>query len=96
MIEGDPPTVRPRAVQTISVQEGKFIVGIMTVQSTNKLSRTDNDAPTDEIDYPDGGFKAWMVVVGAWCAMVPPMGLLNTLAVLQAWISENELEGISE
>lgn len=28
--------------------------------------------------------------------MVPPMGLLNTLAVLQAWISENELEGISE
>lgn len=37
-----------------------------------------------------------MVVVGAWCAMVPPMGLLNTLAVLQAWISENELEGISE
>lgn len=37
-----------------------------------------------------------MVVLGAWCAMVPPMGLLNTLAVLQAWISENELEGLTE
>ncbi|KAJ3526854.1 hypothetical protein NM208_g10987 [Fusarium decemcellulare] len=28
--------------------------------------------------------------------MVPPMGLLNTLAVLQAWISENELGGMAE
>ena len=28
--------------------------------------------------------------------MVPPMGLLNTLAVLQAWIAKNELAGISE
>jgi hypothetical protein len=47
--------------------------------------------------YPEGGLKAWLVVVlGAWSAMIPAMGLLNTLAVLQAWISENELRGISE
>lgn len=37
-----------------------------------------------------------MVVVGAWCAMIPPMGLINTLAVLQAWVSENELPNITE
>lgn len=50
----------------------------------------------DDHDYPERGVKAWMVVVGAWCAMIPPMGLLNTLAVLQAWFSENELKGTPE
>lgn len=54
------------------------------------------DEANDDDSYPEGGIKAWLVVIGAWCAMVPPMGLLNTLAVLQAWIAENELDGISE
>ena len=31
----------------------------------------------------EGDLKAWLVVFGAWCAMVPSMGLLNTLAKLQ-------------
>lgn len=46
--------------------------------------------------YPEGGTKAWLVVLGAWCAMIPSMGLLNTLAVLQAFESENQLSGMSE
>ncbi|KKY30307.1 putative oxalate formate antiporter [Diaporthe ampelina] len=46
--------------------------------------------------YPEGGRDAWLVVAGAWCAMIPSMGVLNTLAVLQAWVSEHELEGFSE
>ena len=54
------------------------------------------DEANDEATYPEGGTKAWLVVLGAWCAMVPPMGLLNTLAVLQAWIAKNELAGIRE
>ncbi|EQB48216.1 hypothetical protein CGLO_12566 [Colletotrichum gloeosporioides Cg-14] len=47
-------------------------------------------------DYPDGGLRAWLVVFGAWCAMVPSMGLLNSLAVLQAWLGEHELQGMPE
>lgn len=54
----------------------------------------DEDTYTEE--YPDGGKEAWLVVAGAWCAMIPSMGVLNTLAVLQAWVSEHELEGMSE
>ncbi|OTA98286.1 hypothetical protein M426DRAFT_116769 [Hypoxylon sp. CI-4A] len=46
--------------------------------------------------YPDGGLEAWLVVFGAWCAMMPSMGMLNTLAVLQAWIAENELPDFPE
>jgi hypothetical protein len=49
-----------------------------------------------EEEYPEGGAKAYSVVVGAWCAMIPSMGLLNTLAVLQAWVSNNELRDLPE
>jgi len=46
--------------------------------------------------YPDGGRDAWLVVVGAWCAMIPSMGLLNTIGVLQAWVEQNQLHDYSE
>ncbi|KAJ0385482.1 hypothetical protein COL922a_006300, partial [Colletotrichum nupharicola] len=52
---------------------------------------------TEELEkYPEGGKDAWLVVAGAWCAMIPSMGLLNTLAVLQAWVTEYELQGLPE
>lgn len=50
----------------------------------------------DASTYPEGGLQAWMVVLGAWCAMISSMGLLNTLAVLQAWVSEHQLHGMPE
>ncbi|OJJ66291.1 hypothetical protein ASPBRDRAFT_666321 [Aspergillus brasiliensis CBS 101740] len=46
--------------------------------------------------YPEGGLKAWSVVLGAWCAMVPAMGLLNSLGTLQAWTSTHQLKDYSE
>ena len=42
------------------------------------------------------GSEAWLVVVGAWCAMIPSMGMLNTIGVLQAWISQHQLKDYSE
>lgn len=50
---------------------------------------------TDE-EYPEGGLRAWMVVFGAWCAMVPSMGLLNSLGILHAWTSIHQLRDYSE
>ncbi|KAL0939628.1 oxalate formate antiporter [Colletotrichum truncatum] len=57
---------------------------------------TTHELELDELSYPEGGKDAWLVVAGAWCAMIPSMGLLNTLAVLQAWVVEYELHGLSE
>ncbi|KAJ5101685.1 oxalate/formate antiporter [Penicillium alfredii] len=50
----------------------------------------------DETSYPEGGLKAWSVVLGAWCAMIPSMGLLNSLGVLHAWTSTHQLKDYSE
>lgn len=42
--------------------------------------------------YPDGGWRAWLVVLGAWCALVPAFGIVNTIAVLEEWLSEHQLK----
>ena len=44
--------------------------------------------------FPEGGWRAWSVVLGAWCAMIPSMGMLNTIGVLEAWIGENQLAAL--
>ncbi|RFN45723.1 riboflavin transporter mch5 [Fusarium flagelliforme] len=78
------------------MQETRPIPAETVPQSQQTVDLQILDETNDETTYPEGGTKAWLVVLGAWCAMVPPMGLLNTLAVLQAWIAKNELAGISE
>lgn len=62
----------------------------------DKEART--TAPPDGADsgYPEGGAQAWSVVLGAWCAMIPSMGLLNSLGVLHAWIGNHQLQDYSE
>lgn len=63
---------------------------------TDQVPKTVEETGDDTDSYPEGGLKAWSIVLGAWCAMIPSMGLLNTLAVLQAWISTEELPGMPE
>ncbi|RSM12099.1 hypothetical protein CEP52_002617 [Fusarium oligoseptatum] len=68
----------------------------MTDRENKSFSPPSIAITDDDQDYPEGGTRAWLVVVGAWCAMIPSMGLLNTLSVLQAWVLENELSHLPE
>lgn len=61
---------------------------------TNPDFPDESDRRSDKQDEIDGGLTAWMVVLGAWCAMMPSMGLLNTLAVLEAWMTTHELKDV--
>jgi hypothetical protein len=45
----------------------------------------------DEYIYPKGGLTAWLVVLGAFSAMFASLGIANTLASFQAYISQNQL-----
>lgn len=58
------------------------------ILSSGERDATNND---EKSSYPEGGTQAWLVVLGAWCAMIPSMGLLNTLAILEAWVASDEL-----
>ncbi len=49
----------------------------------------------DEHVYLEGGLRAWLVVFGSWCAMFASLGIANTLASFQAYISKNQLSDYS-
>lgn len=69
---------------------------LLTQEATdlNPASETLETRKND--NYPEGGLQAWSVVLGAWCAMIPSMGLLNSLGILHAWTSTHQLKEYSE
>ncbi|EON69004.1 hypothetical protein W97_08262 [Coniosporium apollinis CBS 100218] len=50
----------------------------------------------EEVTYPEGGLQAWLVVLGSFCGMLAAFGLMNTIGVLQAYLSTNQLSNYSE
>ncbi|KAF5636918.1 MFS monocarboxylate transporter [Fusarium sp. NRRL 25303] len=46
--------------------------------------------------YPDRGLQAYSVVLGAWLALFPASGLLNSTGIFQAWLVVNQLDKYSE
>ncbi|KAG4277094.1 hypothetical protein FPRO04_14172 [Fusarium proliferatum] len=57
----------------------------------NREGSTDDAAD----DYPEGGLKAWLVVVGSWCSMFSIYGLINTSAVFESYFKANLLKDYS-
>ncbi|KAL4924073.1 uncharacterized protein BDV17DRAFT_295795 [Aspergillus undulatus] len=49
-----------------------------------------DDAPET---FPDGGVRAWSVVLGSWCAFLPTFGLMNTTGVFTDWLATDQLQG---
>lgn len=64
-----------------------------TGSSNASLSEIEQDC---SLVFPDGGWRAWGVVLGSWCAMVPSFGLMNTIGVLQAWLADHQLKDYSK
>ncbi|KAL7787962.1 major facilitator superfamily domain-containing protein [Trichoderma ceciliae] len=46
--------------------------------------------------YPEGGLQAWLVVAGSWFAMIASMGLMNSIAVFQAYTLSHQLKDYNE
>lgn len=58
---------------------------------TNSQDSNTSLSAEDEYVYPEGGLRAWLAVFGSWCAMFASLGIANTLASFQAYISQNQL-----
>jgi hypothetical protein len=50
----------------------------------------------DEVTYPEGGLRAWLVVLGSFCGMFAALGLMNTIGPYQAYVSTHQLSEFSE
>ncbi|KAL4866955.1 hypothetical protein BDV12DRAFT_198681 [Aspergillus spectabilis] len=57
---------------------------------------TEEKAPEDTFGpAPDGGFKAWMVSIGAACIIFSTLGFANSFGVLQEYYAAHQLRGDS-
>ncbi len=57
----------------------------------DKSSSPSDDGSTvsgtlDYQDYPEGGIRAWLVVLGCWLALFASLGFMNALATFQAYL----------
>lgn len=68
------------------------------VRTTESQAQDDNETQNtqDVSSYPEGGTTAWLTVFGAWCGMMGGLGLLNSVATLQAYISTHQLREFAE
>lgn len=46
--------------------------------------------------YPEGGARAWSVVLGCWLALVASLGLANSLGTFQAYLVVHQLVDVDE
>ncbi len=46
---------------------------------------------TKPADFPDGGFEAWLVVLGCWCALFTSFGWINCIGIFQEYYQQNQL-----
>lgn len=89
--DGNPPASAPFNEKSPTTSPPSSLP-LTTPQDPSLSLRTSN---SDEYIYPEGGFTAWLVVLGAFSAMFASLGIANTLATFQAYISQNQLSSYS-
>ncbi|KAL8727467.1 MAG: hypothetical protein Q9181_005707 [Wetmoreana brouardii] len=50
-----------------------------------------SDGTQAKTAYPEGGLRAWLVVLGSFSGMVASFGLMNTVGTFQAYLSTHQL-----
>ncbi|TGJ87378.1 hypothetical protein E0Z10_g1410 [Xylaria hypoxylon] len=45
----------------------------------------------NDITYPEGGLRAWLVVLGAWSGLAASLGVYNSTGVIEAYLSRELL-----
>lgn len=71
---------------------------VVPPEQADSTSQGTDGVPVEDQDctYPEGGTQAWLTVFGAWSAMVGGLGMLNTIAPLQTYISGHQLKSYPE
>lgn len=71
--------------------------GILRRTVTRETHTSAITAPYDEKDdFPEGGLKAWSVVLGAFCGSFSVFGIINSTAVLMDHFKEHQLKEYNE
>ncbi|RYO75004.1 hypothetical protein DL766_008177 [Monosporascus sp. MC13-8B] len=73
---------------------------IVQDDGTPPEDRSDADSGPETLlgdeTYPEGGLQAWLVVLGAWCALLAALGLMNSIGTFQTYVATNQLSAYEE
>lgn len=61
---------------------------------TEKASPSTFQGP-NTADFPDGGFEAWLVILGAWCCLFVSFGWITSIGVFQDYYLGHQLSNYS-
>ena len=72
-----------------SDKEGDYVEGSTAPsgQPSPPNEAGDSLSINQETSYPEGGFRAWLVVLGAFCGTASSIGLYNTSGLFEAYMS---------
>lgn len=59
------------------------------------FSKMHHDPEANGDRYPEGGLRANLVVAGSFSSIIGGLGLMNSIGIYQAWISEHQLSSLS-
>ena len=98
--KADKTNLEPSAPPTNTVKENP------TIKDRQPSPAQDSDGPSripsapqspdqnvedDAKGYPEGGLRAWLVVLGSFSGMTASFGLMNTVGTFQAYLSTHQL-----
>ncbi|KAJ5391254.1 monocarboxylate permease [Penicillium cosmopolitanum] len=63
--------------------------------SEKTIQASDSQGPPPPGPPPDGGFQAWMTVLGAFCGLFVSFGWINCIGVFQAYYERNQLSHLT-
>ncbi|KKY32349.1 putative riboflavin transporter mch5 [Diaporthe ampelina] len=69
---------------------------VVPSNADHELGRDAASTAGDGESYPEGGLRAWLVVLGAWLALLSSLGLMNTLATFQTYVTTHQLRHYDE
>ncbi|KAI9788212.1 MAG: hypothetical protein M1816_007064 [Peltula sp. TS41687] len=59
------------------------------------LSSSSQPGGIDPSSFPDGGFEAWLVVLGSFCCLIVSFGWINCIGVFQEYYQTHQLRDYS-
>lgn len=63
-------------------------------KSSSSSSSNNKISPHGEF-YPEGGTRAWLVVLGSFSGMVAALGIMNTIGVYESYLARHQLASYS-
>jgi len=60
-----------------------------------EVSENDISLIDEDIEFPEGGLKAYLVVFGSFMGLVPVFGMVNSVGAIESYVSAHQLADVS-